>query len=131
MAPRHPTRHGGLLVLVGAGALVVLMRTTHSFASMPMSPIHGSSHRQTARSSKTMLSATAVAERVTTADQVIAQLIQGNRRFLGDANEKFKPGLSPRDLLVESPYAQISKKALVLSCAYLDLPLDAVFDVQA
>jgi len=107
------------------------MRTTHSFASMPMSPIHGSSHRQTARSSKTMLSATAVAERVTTADQVIAQLIQGNRRFLGDANEKFKPGLSPRDLLVESPYAQISKKALVLSCAYLDLPLDAVFDVQA
>mmetsp|Transcript_55554 Transcript_55554/g.102800 ORF Transcript_55554/g.102800 Transcript_55554/m.102800 type:complete len:764 (-) Transcript_55554:87-2378(-) len=130
MAPRHPTRRCGGLILVGTAALAGLMASARTFVGMLTSPIHRSSAKLSASSSKMMLQATATEDAVKVPDTVITELLNGNRRWLGESNEKFTPGLSPRDLLVESPYTQIEKKALVLSCAYLDLPLDAIFDVK-
>eukprot|EP00971_Amphidinium_carterae_P165496 3280584-Amphidinium_carterae.1 len=68
---------------------------------------------------------------MSTADKIISDLLQGNRRFLTNKNENFKKGLAPMDLLMENPYSPVEKKAIVLSCADLDVPLDAVFDVTA
>jgi len=68
---------------------------------------------------------------MTKADETVAELLQGNRRFLSDSGVNFKKGMSPLTLLEENPYSIIEKKALVLSCANLDLPIDAIFDVEA
>mmetsp|Transcript_50144 Transcript_50144/g.92578 ORF Transcript_50144/g.92578 Transcript_50144/m.92578 type:complete len:764 (-) Transcript_50144:44-2335(-) len=129
--PRQNRRNGGGLVLVGAAALAGLLRSSQTFAGM----LTGSSHPslQTPTASTPMLRATAEAEVqvMSTADEVIGELLRGNRRFLGGSNENFKKGLAPMDLLVENPYSPVDKKALVLSCADLDVPLDAVFDVTA
>jgi len=66
-----------------------------------------------------------------TAGDVIYDLVKGNRRFLTNALENFKTGLSPIEIMMEDPLAPTTKKAVVLSCAYLDVPLDAIFDVEA
>jgi len=66
-----------------------------------------------------------------TAEGVIYELLAGNQRFMTATGTNFKTGMSPSQLLRENPSAPTQKKALILSCAYLDVPLDAVFDVEA
>jgi len=86
------------------------------------------------RSRKSRMSAKAALGKETpaiAAEDVIYDLLQGNQRFMTGAGEKFKTGIKPSELLRENPMAPTVKKALVLSCAYLDVPLDAVFDVEA
>mmetsp|Transcript_2541 Transcript_2541/g.6427 ORF Transcript_2541/g.6427 Transcript_2541/m.6427 type:complete len:765 (-) Transcript_2541:194-2488(-) len=128
--PRQNRRNGGF-VLVGAAALAALLRGSSLFTGMLTSPVHHALQTNAA-ASKPMLRATEVeVEVMSTADKIISDLLQGNRRFLTNKNENFKKGLAPMDLLMENPYSPVEKKAIVLSCADLDVPLDAVFDVTA
>mmetsp|Transcript_54502 Transcript_54502/g.100837 ORF Transcript_54502/g.100837 Transcript_54502/m.100837 type:complete len:765 (-) Transcript_54502:194-2488(-) len=119
----------GLLLLAGALA-VVLLRSSLTFIGVVTSPSHPGHSKSLPAPSKSMLRATAAAV-MTKADETVTELLQGNRRFLSGEGVNFRKGLSPLNLLEENPYNQVERKALVLSCANLDVPIDAIFDVQA
>jgi len=62
------------------------------------------------------------------AQDVACELQKGNMRFLTKSPRSARSGTSA---LMEDPFRPIKKKVVVLTCAYLDIPLHAIFDVEA
>jgi len=60
--------------------------------------------------------------------ELIYELIKGNRRFVANTPVNALSRASPVDLMMEDPYNPVDRKAVIITCAQLDIPVDYIFD---
>jgi len=65
------------------------------------------------------------------AEDIMRELIKGNKRFLKGASFRKKTELPPVELMLQEPLKPIKHQAVVLSCAHLPVSVDDIFDVEA
>jgi len=61
-------------------------------------------------------------------EDILYEMMLGNRRFVSGNIENDGDGLLPIDILMEDPFAPRKRKAVILTCAYLDVATDFIFD---
>jgi len=69
-----------------------------------------------------------VEESALLAEDVLYDMVIGNRRFVSGKTINTGKDASPVQILMGDPFNPAVKKAVVLTDAYLDVPMDAVFD---
>jgi len=62
---------------------------------------------------------------------VIYDLLKGNRRFMNGCCINQSDGVHFVDLLMDDPYDPVKVKAIVISCTHLDNSIDRIFDCKA